>query len=58
MKITRLKIENFRSVRALDLSLGDTTVLIGQNNAGKTAILDAVRIGTHSPVGTEGNRLY
>jgi putative ATP-dependent endonuclease of the OLD family len=44
MKITRLRIENFRSVRALDLSLGDTTVLIGQNNAGKTAILDAARI--------------
>jgi putative ATP-dependent endonuclease of OLD family len=44
MKITRLRIENFRSVRSVDLSLGDTTVLIGQNNAGKTAILDAVRI--------------
>ena len=44
MKITRLRIENFRSVRALDLSLGDTTVLIGPNNAGKSAILDAVRI--------------
>ena len=44
MKITRLRIENLRSVRALDLRLGDTTVLIGPNNAGKSAILDAVRI--------------
>jgi putative ATP-dependent endonuclease of OLD family len=44
MKITRLKIENFRSVRSLDLSLGDSTVFVGQNNAGKSAILDAVRI--------------
>jgi putative ATP-dependent endonuclease of the OLD family len=44
MKITRLRIENFRSVHAMDLSLGDTTVFIGPNNAGKSAILDAVRI--------------
>ncbi|MGH8679676.1 MAG: ATP-dependent nuclease, partial [Burkholderiales bacterium] len=44
MRITRLKIENFRSIRNLDIELGDTTVLIGQNNAGKTAILDAIRI--------------
>lgn len=44
MRISRLRIENFRSVRDLTVELGDTTVFIGQNNAGKTAILDAVRI--------------
>ena len=44
MKISRLHIENFRSIRNLDVDMGDTTVLIGPNNAGKTAILDAVRI--------------
>jgi putative ATP-dependent endonuclease of OLD family len=44
MRISRLKIENFRSIKKLNIELGDTTVLIGQNNAGKTAILDAVRI--------------
>jgi putative ATP-dependent endonuclease of OLD family len=44
MRITRLHIENFRSIRTLDIELGDTTVFIGPNNAGKTAILDAVRI--------------
>ena len=44
MRITRLKIRNFRSIRSLDVELGETTVLIGQNNAGKTAILDAARI--------------
>lgn len=44
MRITRVHIENFRSVRNLDIELGDATVLIGANNAGKTAILDAVRI--------------
>jgi putative ATP-dependent endonuclease of OLD family len=44
MKITRLVIENFRSIRELELRLGDNTVLIGPNNAGKSAIIDAVRI--------------
>src|ERR1700722_10790251 len=44
MKITKLKIENFRSVQSLEVNLGDTTVFIGANNAGKTAILEAVRI--------------
>lgn len=44
MRISHLHIENFRSIRKLDLELNDTTVLIGPNNAGKTAILDAVRI--------------
>jgi len=44
MRITRLRISNFRSIKTLDLELNETTVLIGPNNAGKTAILDAVRI--------------
>lgn len=44
MRISRLSIKNFRSIKALDLDLNETTVLIGPNNAGKTAILDAVRI--------------
>ena len=44
VRISRLHIENFRSIRSLDVNLGETTVLIGPNNAGKTAILDAVRI--------------
>jgi predicted ATP-dependent endonuclease of OLD family len=44
MRITRIHIENFRCIRNLEVELGDTTVFIGPNNVGKTAILDAVRI--------------
>lgn len=44
MRITRLHIENFRCIRNLEVELGDTTVFIGPNNVGKTAILDAIRI--------------
>jgi putative ATP-dependent endonuclease of OLD family len=43
MKLRRLEIENFRGITSLDLALGDLTVLIGENNSGKTAVLDALR---------------
>lgn len=43
MKLRHLKIENFRGITSLELELGDTTVLIGENNTGKTAVLDALR---------------
>ena len=54
MKITALRIENFRSIKNLDVELGDTTVFIGPNNAGKTAILDAVRIALTRRWGQRG----
>jgi len=44
MKITHVSIRNFRCIRELDLELGDTTVFIGPNSAGKSAIVDAIRI--------------
>src|SRR5262249_15839260 len=44
MHISRLTIENFRCIRALELELGPTSVIIGENNAGKTAVLDAIKI--------------
>jgi putative ATP-dependent endonuclease of OLD family len=43
MKLRYLQIKNFRGITELDLELGDTTVLIGENNTGKTAVLDALR---------------
>lgn len=44
MRITRVRIENFRSIQRLDLKLGDATVFFGANNAGKSAIIDALRM--------------
>lgn len=46
MRLSRVKIRNFRGIRSLDLRLErDVTVLIGENNSGKTSILEAMRIG-------------
>lgn len=44
MKATTLRIENFRGIKCLALDLDEITVLIGENNSGKTAVLDALRI--------------
>ena len=54
MRITRIEIENFRSIRHLVVELGNTTVFLGPNNAGKTAILDALRIGLTRRWGQHG----
>jgi putative ATP-dependent endonuclease of the OLD family len=54
MRLTALRIQNFRSIKSLDVEVGETTVFIGPNNAGKTAILDAVRIALTRRWGQRG----
>ena len=54
MRITRIEIRNFRSIRRLVVDLGETTVFVGPNNAGKTAILDALRIALTRRWGRRG----
>lgn len=44
MSLTRVEIENFRCIEHLGVDLDETTVLIGENNSGKTAFLDAIRV--------------
>ena len=54
MRITKIRIENFRSIRDLDIELDGTTVFIGANNTGKTAILEAVRVALDRRWGRRG----
>lgn len=42
MKLSSLTIKNFRGIEDLTLELGDLTVLIGENNTGKTSVLEAL----------------
>ena len=44
MKLTTVEIRNFRCIKELSVNLDKTTVLIGENNSGKTAFLEAIRI--------------
>ncbi len=54
MHISRIEIKNFRCIRHLAVDFGDTTVFVGPNNAGKTAILDALRIALTRRWGQRG----
>ena len=54
MRVTRIEIQNFRSIKHLVVDLGKTTVFVGPNNAGKTAILDALRIALTRRWGQRG----
>jgi putative ATP-dependent endonuclease of OLD family len=42
LKISRLKIEHFRGIKAAELLFPDHVVLIGDNNTGKSTILEAI----------------
>ena len=44
MRITSVRIRNFRGIKDLQLELDDVTVLIGENNSGKTSVLDALKL--------------
>lgn len=43
MLLSKLKIENYRGIKDLELTLGEVTVLVGENNCGKTTVLHALR---------------
>ena len=42
-RITRIRAQNFRSIESLDLELGELTVLVGRNGAGKSNTVDVLR---------------
>ncbi|MEO1405073.1 MAG: AAA family ATPase [Pseudomonadota bacterium] len=42
MKISNIKIRNFRGLQRADISIFDKQVLLGDNNTGKTTILEAL----------------
>lgn len=44
MKISRVIIENYRNLKNVDVTLGNTVTLIGENNCGKSNFLRALSI--------------
>lgn len=57
MKVSRLLIENFRGIKSAALLLPDHAVLIGDNNTGKSSVLEAMdlvlgpdRLARQSPI--------
>lgn len=44
MKIKKIILHNFRSVKEQTFNLGDYSLLVGANNSGKTNIIDVLRV--------------
>jgi putative ATP-dependent endonuclease of OLD family len=44
MKLREVTVRNFRCLVDVTVPLSDSVVLIGENNSGKTAFLDAVML--------------
>lgn len=44
MYIKNIHIENFRNFKCIDIPLNQFTIIIGENDAGKTNLLDAIRL--------------
>lgn len=55
MKITDLHIQNFKSIHDMHIpDIENALILVGQNNTGKTTVLDAIRAaGGQYPIGSE-----
>src|SRR4030042_1429292 len=54
MKLREIKVRNFRNLIDVSLPIDDTTVLVGENNSGKTALLDAIRVALPRSVAARG----
>ena len=44
LKISRMIIKNYRNLKEIDIHLGDTVALIGENNSGKSNFLKAITL--------------
>lgn len=41
IKLTKLKLQNFKGIKALEIELKDQTIIEGKNGSGKTSVFDA-----------------
>ena len=55
MKLTKCKIENFRSYKNAEFSFDDLSVVIGKNDVGKSTLFDALDIFFNSTKPEEGD---
>ena len=58
MRLAEIRIENFRGVHSLHLPLDRLTVLVGENNTGKSTVLEAIRLVLMRGFGSRRNRQF
>ena len=56
--VEHVRIENFRSIKSLDIKLQKLNILIGHNNTGKSNFLSAIECGLKSHYDVEENDIY
>ncbi|MFZ1720997.1 MAG: AAA family ATPase [Microgenomates group bacterium] len=44
ISLTNIRVNNFRSLENIDLTINKTNIIIGQNNCGKSNLLKAINI--------------
>ena len=49
MKTTRIKGENFRSIRSTEITTDNLNIIVGQNNCGKTNFFEAIEFFFNGP---------
>ena len=54
MRIASIRIRNFRGLKKVDIPLAQTTVLIGENNSGKSSVLDSISLALGRRWGQRG----
>lgn len=55
MKLREIIIKNFRCLADVTIAVADTTVLVGENNSGKTALLDAMKVALPRSAASQGS---
>jgi putative ATP-dependent endonuclease of OLD family len=54
MQITSIKIKNFRALVDVEIPLARSTVIIGENNSGKSSVLDCISLALGRRWGQRG----
>jgi putative ATP-dependent endonuclease of the OLD family len=55
MFLRQVTVENFRGIEKVTIDLDETTILIGENNSGKTSFIDALRLSLDKVLARRGN---
>lgn len=58
IRLTEIRIQNFRSIEYAEAELNDTNILIGQNNSGKSNFLRAINIALNTNPSVSEQDIY
>lgn len=58
MYLSEIVIENFRGTKSLSLQFDELTVLIGENNTGKSTIMEAIKLALSPSISSRKNRYF